>query len=168
MKTTPQYILQNLEKYPNEPAISIKDEGGNWQTDSWKEFYDDVLSVAKALLACGVESDDKISIYSYNRKEWNICYAAAQFINAVAVGVYHTCSSNEVEWVVGNSDSKVVFVGNNPGDNGEIEKMPNHRLMSCIKNLDKVEKITKEKQSTTKSKEVISKAKKKTTKSKEK
>mgnify|MGYP001473604644 CR=1 FL=1 len=141
MMNTPKYFLQNVEKYPNEPAISIKDEEGNWQTDSWKEFYDDVLSVAKALLACGVEPDDKISIYSYNRKEWNICYAAAQFINAVAVGVYHTCSSNEVEWVVGNSDSKVVFVGNNPGDNDEIEKMPNHRLMSCIKNLDKVEKV---------------------------
>ena len=141
MKNTPEYLKANLEKYPDEPAISIKDKNGVWKTDSWKEFYENVLNVSKSLSALGISKNDKISIYSYNRKEWNICYASAQFVNAVAVGVYHTCSSNEVEWVVGNSESKVIFVGNNPGDNNEEEKMPNHRLLSCIDNLEKVEKV---------------------------
>ena len=141
MKNTPEYLKDNLEKFPDEPAISIKDKNGVWQTDSWKEFYDDVLKVSKSLSVLGIVKNDKISIYSYNRKEWNICYASAQFVNAVAVGVYHTCSSNEVEWVVGNSESKVIFVGNNPGDNDEKEKMPIHRLLSCIDNLEKVEKV---------------------------
>ena len=141
MKNTPEYLKANLEKFPDEPAISIKDKNGDWQTDSWKEFYENVLKVSKSLSALGISKNDKISIYSYNRKEWNICYASAQFVNAVAVGVYHTCSSNEVEWVVGNSESKVIFVGNNPGDNNEEEKMPNHRLLSCIDNLEKVEKV---------------------------
>jgi long-chain acyl-CoA synthetase len=141
MKNTPEYLKVNLEKFPDEPAISIKDKNGVWQTDSWKEFYENVLKVSKSLSALGISKNDKISIYSYNRKEWNICYASAQFINAVAVGVYHTCSSNEVEWVVGNSESKVIFVGNNPGDNNEEEKMPNHRLLACIDNLEKVEKV---------------------------
>ena len=141
MKTTPQYLLQNLNKYPHEPAISIKDDKGNWNTNTWEEFYFEVMKVAKSFLACGIQKDDKISIYSYNRKEWNICYAAAQFVNAVAVGVYHTCSSEEVEWVVGNSESRIVFVGHNPGDNEEKEKMPNHRLLACIGNLKKVEKV---------------------------
>ncbi len=141
MKTTPQYLLQNLNKYPHEPAISIKDDKGNWNTNTWEEFYFEVMKVAKSFLACGIQKDDKISIYSYNRKEWNICYAAAQFVNAVAVGVYHTCSSEEVEWVVGNSESRIVFVGHNPGDNEEKEKMPNHRLLACIENLKKVEKV---------------------------
>ena len=141
MKNTPEYLKANLEKFPDEPAISIKDKNGVWQTDSWKEFYENVLKVSKSLSALGISKNDKISIYSYNRKEWNICYASAQFINAVAVGVYHTCSSNEVEWVVGNSESKVIFVGNNPGDNNEEEKMPNHRLLACIDNLEKVENV---------------------------
>ena len=67
--------------------------------------------------------NDKICIYSYNRKEWYACYIGAQFINSVAVGVYHTCSSDEVEWIVSNSDSKIVFVGNNPNDNDQKEKI---------------------------------------------
>ena len=51
---------------------------------------------SKSLLACGIKKHDKVSIYSYNRPEWNIGYMATQLINGVAVGVYHTSSSNEV------------------------------------------------------------------------
>ena len=98
-----------------------------------------MLKVSKSLSACGIKKNDKVSIYSYNRKEWNICYASAQFVNAVSVGVYHTCSSNEVEWIVGNSESKIVFLGNNPGDNNEKEKMPNHRLLAILDNLANVD-----------------------------
>ncbi len=138
---TPKYLLQNVEKYPNEPAVSIKDGSGNWQTNTWSEFHDSVMDVSKALIASGINKNDKVSIYSYNRVEWNVCYLAAQMINSVAVGVYHTCSSNEVNWIVGNSDSKIVFLGNNPNDNNEKEKMPNHRLLAVLDGLDKVELV---------------------------
>ena len=138
---TPKYLIQNVEKYPNEPALSIKDSSGNWKTDTWSEVYSSVLLVSKSLLACGIKKHDKVSIYSYNRPEWNIGYMATQLINGVAVGVYHTSSSNEVEWVVGNSESRIIFLGNNPNDNGEKEKMPNHRLLEVLDKLEKVELV---------------------------
>ena len=138
---TPKYLIQNVEKYPNEPALSIKDSSGSWKTDTWSEVYSSVLSVSKSLLACGIKKHDKVSIYSYNRPEWNIGYMATQLINGVAVGVYHTSSSNEVEWVVGNSESRIIFLGNNPNDNGEKEKMPNHRLLEVLDKLEKVELV---------------------------
>ena len=141
MMNTSKYLIQNVEKYGNKAALSIKDSDGQWQTDTWNDFYHAVLDTSKSLIACGVGINEKISIYSYNRREWYACYAATQFINSVAVGIYHTCSSNEVEWVVSNSDSKIVFVGNNPNDNGETEKMPNHRLMHVIDKLDNVELV---------------------------
>ena len=130
-----------MKDYPNEAALSIKDASGNWQTDSWSELYSSVLSVSRSLLAYGIVKNDKVSIYSYNRKEWNISYMATQLVNGVAVGVYHTCSSNEVEWIVGNSESKIIFLGNNPNDNGEKEKMPNHRLIEVLDKLPKVELV---------------------------
>ena len=138
---TPKYLIQNVEKYPNKPALSIKDSSGNWKTDTWSEVYSSVLSVSKSLLACGIKKHDKVSIYSYNRPEWNIGYMATQLINGVAVGVYHTSSSNEVEWVVGNSESRIIFLGNNPNDNGEKEKMPNYRLLEVLDKLEKVELV---------------------------
>ena len=141
MMNTSQYLIQNIKKYGNEPALSIKDSSGQWQTDTWVDFHKYVIDISKSLVACGIGINDKISIYSYNRREWYGCYAATQFINSVAVGVYHTCSSNEVDWVVSNSESKIVFVGNNPNDNSETEKMPNHRLLNVLDKLENVELI---------------------------
>ena len=141
MENTPRLLIKNAQQYANEPAISWKDSDGMWQTDSWAEYYNLCLSISKSLLALGLNVDDKMSIYSYNRREWFGCYMASQMLDGCAVGVYHTCSPEEVEWIVGNSDSKIVFVGNNPMDNGENEKMPNHRLLKVIDRLDQVEAV---------------------------
>ena len=139
-ETTPQRLLRNSKEYANEPAISIPVNGG-WETETWAEFTSYVMGISKSLVALGFQHSDKLSIYSYNRREWYGCYAAAQMAGGAGVGVYHTCSPEEVEWVVGNSDSKVVFVGNNPMDNGETDKMPNHRLMKVLDRLEKVEHV---------------------------
>jgi len=140
-KSTPEYLISNAVQYPNENAISWKDDSGNWMNMNWAEFCDTAMSVAKSLLAMGFESGDKLSIYSYNRMEWYAAYAAANMCNGAAVGVYHTCSPEEVEWVVGNSDSKFVFVGGNPMDGGDPGKMCHKRLESTMGTLDKVEVV---------------------------
>ena len=136
---TPEYLLSNAEKYANEPALSSKDSAGNWDTTTWAEFSDYTMDVAKSLIAMGFESGDNLSIYSYNRKEWYAAYAAANMAGGAAVGVYHTCSPEEVDWVVGNSDSKVVFVGSNPMDGGDASKMCSNRLLAVLDGLEKVE-----------------------------
>ena len=139
--TTPEYLISNAEKYANENAISWKDDSGNWVSMTWSEFCDTTMGVAKSLIAMGFEAGDKLSIYSYNRMEWYAAYAAANMCNGAAVGVYHTCSPEEVEWVVGNSDSKVVFVGTNPMDGGDPSKMCTHRLQATMDSLEKVEAV---------------------------
>jgi long-chain acyl-CoA synthetase len=136
---TPEYLLSNAEKYANEPALSSKDSAGNWNTTTWAQFSDYTMDVAKSLIAMGFESGDNLSIYSYNRKEWYAAYAAANMAGGAAVGVYHTCSPEEVDWVVGNSDSKVVFVGSNPMDGGDASKMCSNRLLAVLDGLEKVE-----------------------------
>ena len=134
MSFTPKYLLDNKNKYPNEPALSEKIDGV-WSTLSWSEYYDYVMKIAKSLIAMNMQAGDKGSIYSYNRKEWFGCYSAMQMINSTSVAVYHTSSSPEVEWILGNSDSKIIFVGHNPNDNGEEDKMPSVRLTSIMGNI---------------------------------
>ncbi len=140
-KTTPEYLISNANDMPNEPALSWKDNSGKWVTMTWSDFYDSANRVARSLISMGFEPGDKLSIYSYNRFEWYVAYVAANMCNGVAVGVYHTCSPEEVEWVVGNSDSKVVFVGTNPMDGGDTSKMCSHRLLAAMGNLGKVEAV---------------------------
>ena len=55
---TPKYLLQNVEKYPNEPALSIKDSSGNWHRKTWNEFNSVVSEVSKALIASGINKND--------------------------------------------------------------------------------------------------------------
>jgi len=139
--TTSEYLIQNAEKYSHSPALSSKDKSGEWMHTTWSEFHNETMALSKALVAVGFQKGDNLSIYSYNRKEWYLAYAAANFCNGAGVGVYHTCSSNEVEWVVGNSDSKVVFVGHNPMDGGDTSKMCSHRLHAALSKLEKVETV---------------------------
>ena len=138
---TPKHLIDNAEKYSDKIALSYKNLSDEWISQTWSEFYNSVQSISKSLIASGIEKNDKVSIYSYNRREWVECYAATQLINSAAVGVYHTCSSSEVEWIVNNSDSKIIFVGNNPGDNGEKDKMPVHRLNHILDKLIAVETV---------------------------
>ena len=140
MSYTPEYLLDNKNKYPNEPALSEKIDGV-WSTFTWSEYYDYVMGIAKSLIAMNMQIGDKCSIYSYNRKEWFGCYSAMQMINSTSVAVYHTSSSAEVEWIVGNSDSKIIFVGHNPNDNGEEDKMPLVRLLSIIDKIESLENV---------------------------
>ena len=139
--TTSDILLENATKYADKPALSSKDKAGNWKTTTWAEFSGETMDVAKSLNSLGFVKGDKLSIYSYNRKEWYIAYAAANFCNGAGVGVYHTCSPEEVEWVVGNSDSKFVFVGHNPMDGGDNEKKCSYRLHKILDKLEKVEKV---------------------------
>ena len=138
---TSNILLRNADKFPNEPALSIKDSNNNWQTDSWDDLKKQVFKISKSLIHLGINPNDKISIYSYNRKEWSYIYAATQIIRSVSVGVYHTCSPEEVNWIVSNSCSKIVFVGHNPSDNGENDRMPINRILPVLDSLKGVEKV---------------------------
>jgi long-chain acyl-CoA synthetase len=137
----PQHLIQNATEYENEPAISWKNDAGDWDTMSWGEYGANAMNIAKSLIALGYEARENMSIYSYNRSDWFTCYAAGQMAGGAVVGVYHTCSPEEVEWVVGNSQSRIVFVGDNPMDGGNTEKMPVHRLHEALANLDSVEHV---------------------------
>jgi len=140
MSYTPSFLIDNKTKYPKEPALSIKVDGV-WKTMNWSEYYSYVIEISKSLIALNLNVGEKSAIYSYNRKEWFGCYSAMQLLNCVSVAVYHTSSSSEVEWIVGNSDSKIVFVGHNPNDNDEEDKMPINRLLAILEKLDTVEVI---------------------------
>ena len=39
MMNTSNYLVQNLEKFGDEAALSVKDSNGQWKTDTWNDFY---------------------------------------------------------------------------------------------------------------------------------
>lgn len=105
-----------LEKNPLPDMFAAK-EGGQWKTYSTKEVNDLVNQLAAGLLHLGVsandmtaEGRDKIAIISKNRPEWLMTDLAAQKIGAVLVPLYPTLSVNELQFILNDSQSKIIFV----------------------------------------------------------
>jgi len=99
------------------PDMFAAKEGGQWKQYSTKEVNDTINQLASGLLHLGVspndmsaEKRDKISIISKNRPEWLMVDLAAQKIGAVLVPIYPTINVNELQFILNDSQAKVIFV----------------------------------------------------------
>ena len=68
---------------------------GPWERVTAQEFEDDVVAVARGLLARGIEPGDHVAIMSRTRYEWTLLDFAAWAVGAVPVPVYETSSAEQ-------------------------------------------------------------------------
>jgi long-chain acyl-CoA synthetase len=90
---------------PNFPSVSIQTDD-EWETITAAQFRDQVRSVAKGLIAEGLQPGDRIAILSRTRYEWTVADYAIWYAGCVTVPIYETSSPEQVEWII--SDSHVV------------------------------------------------------------
>lgn len=110
-ETIPERLLAHARAQPGAPAYHVWHQGA-WRPTSWSTFADEVRQVARALIALGVERGERVGILGFNRPEWAIFDHAAMMIGAVPAGIYTTCSSEEVHYIVHHSEARVVLVEN--------------------------------------------------------
>jgi long-chain acyl-CoA synthetase len=103
--------------YGARPAVTYND--GGWKSVSYSEVGDRVRQLAKGLIALGVEKGDRVSILGNTRPEWTYYDFAALSAGAVVVPIYQTNSPEECQYVLRDSDAKVVVVE----DEGQLEKV---------------------------------------------
>lgn len=108
-----EMIHRRAEEFGNKTAIKYqhKTSRKKWKDLSWKHFSDKVLQLAHALAEIGVEPGDRIGIYSENMAEYVITDFAAYANRAVMVPMYATASISQVEYIVNDAYTKVLFVG---------------------------------------------------------
>jgi long-chain acyl-CoA synthetase len=104
--------------YGEMPAVRFKQDG-EWVSRSFREVEETVRSLALGLVDLGVEKGDKVSILGNTRPEWTYVDFAALSIGAVVVPIYQTNSPEECQYVLENSDAKVVIVE----DDEQLEKI---------------------------------------------
>ncbi len=68
-----------------------------------------VDEIALGLIALGLEPGDRVSLLANTRPEWTFSSLAISRAGAVVVPVYPTNSPEECEWVIGNSDARIVI-----------------------------------------------------------
>lgn len=99
-----------LEKYPQAKALNTK-YSGKWEATSTQEYIDKANALSRALIAMGVNPNDKVALISTNnRSEWNICDIGIMQTGAQDVPIYPTISESEYEYVLNHSESVYCFV----------------------------------------------------------
>lgn len=93
--------------------------GESYKSTKFSESGRMVENLALGLIGLGVGKQDKVAIMSTTREEWAYSDYAIMSAGGVVVTVYPNIPSNQVEFILQNSESKVVIVS----DAEQLEKI---------------------------------------------
>jgi long-chain acyl-CoA synthetase len=116
--TLADLLPRAAQLYGSAPAVMFKD-GQEWVKRSFVEVEETVRKLALGLVDLGVGKGDKVSILGNTRPEWTYFDFAALSVGATVVPIYQTNSPEECQYVLENSDAKVVVVE----DDEQMEKI---------------------------------------------
>jgi len=105
--TLGEILARTVARHPDNLAL-VYPEHDIRQT--WQEFSDEVDSVARGLMALGVQKGEKVAIWATNVPYWITLMFATARIGAVLLTVNTNYMTSEVEYVLKQSDSENVFV----------------------------------------------------------
>ncbi|MFE7773453.1 AMP-dependent synthetase/ligase [Streptomyces sp. NPDC057445] len=95
---------------PSQVALGRKDATGEWLDVTSAEFCDEVLAIAKGLLADGVRFGDRVAIMCRTRYEWTLFDFALWTVGAQSVPIYPTSSAEQVYWMLHDAEVSACVV----------------------------------------------------------
>ncbi|WP_134322997.1 AMP-dependent synthetase/ligase [Cumulibacter soli] len=104
-------VFDYAQRYPTEPAYARRIDGA-WHDVTFAEFAEDVLQLARGLVAAGLKPGEHVGLMSHTRYEWGVIDFAVQAARGVVVPVYETSSEDQIEWILGSTDARFAFVEN--------------------------------------------------------
>jgi long-chain acyl-CoA synthetase len=87
--------------------VALRTPGGAFQI-TWREYAERVRGVAGGLAAWGIGRGDTVGMMLCNRPEALIVDSAALHIGAIPFSVYNTSAPEQIEYVLGHAECKVV------------------------------------------------------------
>jgi long-chain acyl-CoA synthetase len=93
-------VFRRAEEAPEHVALARKGPDGRWRDVTAARFRDEVLGLAKGLIAQGVRFGDRVAIMSRTRYEWTLFDFALWTLGAQPVPVYPTSSAEQVFWML--------------------------------------------------------------------
>ena len=129
--TVPKLFFHRVEKYKDRVALRKKDLG-IWDKITWLQYGEMVRRVGMGLVALGLKPKDRVAIMGESRPEWLYADLGNLSANGVSVGVYTTCSSEEVKYHLSHSEARFFFVE----DEEQLDK-----ALEIREQLPKLEKI---------------------------
>lgn len=103
-------VFDYAEEDPHRVALGRKDTSGHWLDVTSATFRDEVLALAKGLIAHGVRFGDRVALMSRTRYEWTLFDFALWAVGAQSVPVYPTSSAEQVLWMLHDAEVSAVMV----------------------------------------------------------
>ncbi|MCW7944131.1 long-chain fatty acid--CoA ligase [Streptomyces hygroscopicus] len=103
-------VFEYAQEDPLRVALGRKGEDGRWRDVTAAEFRDEVMALAKGLLAQGIRFGDRIAIMCRTRYEWTLFDFALWTIGAQVVPVYPTSSAEQVFWMLYDAQVSAAMV----------------------------------------------------------
>src|SRR6266581_4496724 len=129
--TIARSFLLAVETRGEAPAIREK-KFGIWQPTSWREWLQISKDIAFGLHASGFRPGDVASIIANAVPEWVYADMGILCAGGVASGIYPTDSSVQVEYLINDSSTKVIFAE----DEEQLDK-----ILSCRSRCPTLQKI---------------------------
>ncbi|MGW6022410.1 AMP-dependent synthetase/ligase [Streptomyces sp. NPDC055099] len=102
-------VFDHALEDPLHVAFGRKAEG-EWRDVTSAEFRDQVMSLAKGLLAQGVRFGDRVAIMCRTRYEWTLFDYALWTVGAQVVPIYPTSSAEQVFWMLHDAQVSAAMV----------------------------------------------------------
>lgn len=133
-----QIIKAQAKKYGNKTMLCSRNNlSDDWTALSWIDFDMQVSIAAKALFDLGVVEHECVGQFSQNKAE-NLIVDFALYTNrAVMVPMYATSSTPQVEFIVNDSEIKIIFVGDQRQYDVAIEVLKTSKVLKKIIVFDK-------------------------------
>ena len=100
---------RNADNNPQRVAFTVKEQDA-WRDVTAAQFNLEVRSVAKGLIAQGLQPGDRLAIMARTRYEWTVLDFATWVAGGVPVPIYETSSAEQVEWIVKDSGARFAVV----------------------------------------------------------
>jgi len=129
--TIARSFLLSVEKRGDRPAIREK-KFGIWQPTSWRQWLQISKDIAYGLHASGFRPGDVASIIANAVPEWVYADMGVLCAGGVSSGIYPTDSSVQVEYLINDSSTKVIFAE----DEEQLDK-----ILACRSRCPTLQKI---------------------------
>ena len=105
-ETIDENLKKTVAKYPTEDALICSHQ--NYRA-TYKEFYDQVVEVAKGLIALGVKRGERVGVWSPNCYQWTLLQYATAKIGVILVNINPAYRTSELIYVINQSGLSVMF-----------------------------------------------------------
>jgi long-chain acyl-CoA synthetase len=108
-KTLQEMFWQRVATDPDRHALYVKDDA-EFHPLTWTDIANDVVHLARRLLALGCQRGDRIAQWSENCYEWIVADLAILTIGAAHVPIHAPLSASQALFQIGHSGAKLVLV----------------------------------------------------------